>query len=179
MTKFYQANSSRPRARERRLLSRDHVSPKVPNVSVSLSTFCLKCSTICPLQSSCPHVSCPQSLPFALFVLQISSHPSPVTVTLSHSPTHPTRPPLPDTSLLSGCVYLPLHSAVFTASIHLCLFSTAAPSYINSGRDITHTRTYTHTMCKRQQHTDELGTAGMCFTGSTVSQKVCYVCGTT
>lgn len=156
------------------------MSQNVANVSV-FPFYLLPSSPICPLQSSCAHVSCPQSLPFALFVLRISSRPSPKTVTLSHSLTHSTQPPLPDTSLLSGCVYLPLHSAVFTASIHLCLFSTAAPSYINPGRDITHTRTYTltHTMCKRQQQTDEQRTAGMCFTGSTVSQKVCYVCGTT
>lgn len=122
----------------------------------SLSSFSvyLLSKTFIHLSSQClvslcvTSVAYPQSLPFAPHVLWTSSSPPSVTLPLLFpSSIHPSPAPLPDTSLccvLSGCVYLPLHFAVFTASIHLCLFSPAAPSYIKSGRDITHTQTQIH-----------------------------------
>lgn len=124
-------------------------------------------------------VACPQSFPFAPLVFWTSSLPPSVPLPLLFPSS--IRPP--DTSLrcvLSGCVYLPLHSAVFTASIHLCLFSPAAPSYIKSARDISHTHTHTprrsHMICKGKQWTGKnktkLRTVGICLTGSAVSQSV-------
>lgn len=118
------------------------------------STFCLKHSSICPLNVLCPCVSRLWHI-LNLSPLPRMSFGRPAALRQLHSHSsfpHPSTPPhppasLPDTSLrcvLSGCVYLPLHSAVFTASIHLCLFSPAAPSYIKSGRDITHTQTHIH-----------------------------------